>query len=373
MKRMKRFKPDFKFFPLIEQDIEEGVYSFSTKNWTRIWFTTNPEQFIPKKNKEKIIDFLDKFASRKISLIYDSRLLDTKGKEDLSNFQRELSILNKSHQINFYDFSEHGFQEKLLDANELTLYGLANVELQNLSNGGNVAAASDIIRTLSVLYRLGIYTDFDVEFLNSTLEEFKTSSPFLCSVSGNARCNDVLAIHPEAPKTDLLNKYYSNIKWSYRLCKEYNSEERNQLKLEMAFNFMSLFQDGDRELIEEALDILFYIMGNKYEEFDSLPMILLIRKACEEAIKNDEKGNLKKIYRKIYMNNVMSSAGPSALPSMSYSEEGDCKKLQQLVRGQVDLVANDCGWIPPILDNDKTQRPEEKNEQENANFRRLSP
>lgn len=299
MKKINRFKPNFKLFPLIDEDQEESIYSFSTLNWTRIWFTTNPEQFIPPTNKEKIIDFLDKFPSRQISLIYDSRLLDNQGKEDLSDFQRELRILNKSSQVDLYDFSESSFKEKLLDANELTLYGLANIELQNLSNGGNVAAASDIVRTLSVLYRLGIYTDFDVEFLNSDLDEIKTSGPFLCGVKGDARCNDVLAIHPEiASKTDLLKRYHNNIKGAYRLCKEYNSEERNRFKIEMGLNLMNSFENIAPQLIDEVIDKLFYIMGNKYEEFDSLPMILLVRKACEEAINNEGKDKIKKFIGK---------------------------------------------------------------------------
>ncbi len=319
------------------------------------------------------MDFLNKFPSRRISLIYDSRLLDTQGQEDFLNFQKELSLLNKSSQIDFYDFSENSFQNNLLDSNELTLYELANTELQNLFKGGNVAAASDIVRTLSVVYRLGIYTDFDVEFLNSNLERFKTSSPFLCSVKGKVRCNDVLAIHPEMGlKKDLLNKYHDNIRLSYRLCKEYNSEERNQLRLEMVLNFLNLFED-DHELVEEAIDKLFSIINKKYEEFYSLPMIFLIRKACEEAMENEENVNLKKIYKKIYMNNVISSVGPSALPSMSFTEESDCRKLQQFVRGQVDLVANDCAWLPPILDNDKTERHEETHERENTGIQSIRP
>lgn len=65
----------------------------------------------------------------------------------------------------------------------------------------------------------------------------------------------------------------------------------------------------------------------------------------------------------------MDSAGPSALPSMSFAEEDECKKLQQLVRGQVELLANDCGWVPPVFDKGNTQELEEKEEQEDIDFK----
>ncbi|MFJ1267191.1 glycosyltransferase family 88 protein [Legionella lytica] len=368
MKRVNRYKPNFKLFSVIDDEVNEGVYSFSTKNWTRIWFTTNPDQFIPQKNKEKIIEFLTKFPSRKISLIYDSRLLGTQGKEDFLNFKQELSILNRASQLEFYDFSAESFQENLLDANELELYALANMELQNLSHGGNVGAASDVVRTLSVLYRSGIYTDFDVEFPDSNLEEIKTSSPFLCSVNGNARCNDILAIHPEmASKTDLLEKYHTYIKHAYRLCSAYNSDELAQYKLEMSLTLMNSVEDSEHELASAAVEKLFALMTNMSQDFHSFPMIFLIRKACEEAIKNADEANFKKIYRKIYMSNVISSAGPSALPPMSNSEERDCGKLHQLVRGQAVLRTNDCGWIPPGFETPKI------NEQEKTDSQILRP
>ncbi|RUR05046.1 glycosyltransferase family 88 protein [Legionella sp. km772] len=374
--KKKRNKPNF-FLNLSNEDNspiseESYPYRFTTQNWTRIWFTTNPQEFLPQKNKIRIIDFLNTFPSRKIALIFDSRLLDEHGKEDFAQFKHELSSLNKANQINFYDFSEISFQQNLFDE-ELPLYELANIELTHLANGGNVAAASDIVRTLSKVFCLGIYTDFDVEFLPSQIEEFKTSSPFLFSVNGYNYCNDILAIHPKLTlKTELLKNYYKNILESYRLCREYNLEQREQLQREMTLDLMGLFEDEHRRLVEPAMAQLFYIINEKYEEYSSLPMSLLIRKACEEAIKNEENAHLKIIYKKIYMHNVMASAGPKALPGgMSYDEERDCKKLRLLVRGQVDLLSNDGGWIPSILASDK--QPQKKDDQEKDESRTLQP
>jgi hypothetical protein len=50
------------------------------------------------------------------------------------------------------------------------------------------------------------------------------------------------------------------------------------------------------------------------------------------------------------MRTIIFSSGPSAMPQMNYSQQNACKKLRQFVTGQVDFIANDCSWVPSVLD-----------------------
>ena len=209
------------------------------------------------------------------------------------------------------------------------------------------------VNVSSVVYRLGIYTDFDVKFQSSNTEDFKASSPFLCGTKGDTRCNDVLAIHPANPQeNDLLNKYHKSILSSYKLSKEYDLLKMEDLQLNMTLSLMNLFEHMfSVESVQKAITNVFQIITTRLEEFHSLPLVLLIRKACEMARNNEVKNNndLKIIYKKIYMRTIIFSSGPTALPSMTFPEQYACKKLSQFVKGQVDFIANDCSWIPPVL------------------------
>ena len=87
-------------------------YIFSARNWTKIWFTQNPNIFTLPENKIHIIYFLNQFTHRTLSIIYDSRLFNDNGKQDLLRTQNELN--NKyQDRIQFIDFSSQEFKAQL--------------------------------------------------------------------------------------------------------------------------------------------------------------------------------------------------------------------------------------------------------------------
>ena len=118
--------PEIKKFQYIDEinpaaKLVDAPYQFSTEKWTRIWFTTKPGTFIPENQMNNMVNFLNDFPSRKITLIYDGRLLDEIGRKALLDTKVEMSA-KFGDQMQFLDFSSQEFKAQITKNAENTLY-----------------------------------------------------------------------------------------------------------------------------------------------------------------------------------------------------------------------------------------------------------
>jgi glucosyltransferase Lgt1/2/3 len=103
-------------------------------------------------NQTRLIKMREQNPNDPIHLIYDSTLLNEKANKELLDFCTE-------NDITPIDADQFKSKVKGLEAE---LYQFYKDEIQNLSNGGNLGVASDILRWLRESYLLGSYTDLDV-------------------------------------------------------------------------------------------------------------------------------------------------------------------------------------------------------------------
>ncbi|WED41985.1 glycosyltransferase family 88 protein [Legionella cardiaca] len=187
------------------------MYRYNPHNHVKIWLSNNPRVFMNTENQVRLIQMREKNPSDAINLIYDSSLLNEQALQDLKKFCNE-------HRIIPVDANK--FPELLISEEERKLYAFYKDEITHLKDketsqplGGNLAVASDILRWLSPVYKLGAYTDFDVPVDTTNLPEtIVTESPLLLNI-GSLRTgskdiiisnNDYIAvIDSEAAKADI--------------------------------------------------------------------------------------------------------------------------------------------------------------------------
>lgn len=126
-------------------------YTLNPHQHYRIWFSRDQNEFLPSKNRARLAEFRKQNPADTMTLIYSNQLLTTLAVLKLYYFCYFLSIMP----LNFDQAVAKNSIEK-----ELMFY--ANEEMIRHRDGGNLAAASDIVRFLSLTEKLGIYSDFDV-------------------------------------------------------------------------------------------------------------------------------------------------------------------------------------------------------------------
>jgi glucosyltransferase Lgt1/2/3 len=146
-----------------------------------------------------------------IHLIYDSLLLNSKAIQDLMHYCLEHRIIPVDVRMAF---------AKIVSDNEQKLVYFYNDEITHLSQGGNLAVASDILRWLSPFYKLGTYSDFDYPIDTSGLPELiDVDAPLLLNI-GSLKLgskefilanNDFIAVVDEHAATQLINKVHHNL------------------------------------------------------------------------------------------------------------------------------------------------------------------
>ncbi|BCA94412.1 hypothetical protein TUM19329_07730 [Legionella antarctica] len=135
-------------------------YRYNPHHHVKIWFSNKPDVFLNDENQLRLIKMRDKNPDDCISLVFDSSVLTHNALLDLKNFCSE-------HEIIPVDADQ--LENSLKSENEKKLYEYYKDEMTHLSDGGSLAVASDIIRWISSVYRLGTYTDFDVTVDTSQL------------------------------------------------------------------------------------------------------------------------------------------------------------------------------------------------------------
>lgn len=139
------------------------------QNQVRIWFSTpqdqknEPTPFGGELNLQRMRSFLQTNPEIKLTIVTNIMELYRKGdfrqihaiKQFVDTYKDRISLMDIEHiHISQLSCKDYQTQIKLLE--------LAKRELSDPH--GNVAAASDIIRTLSPLLAMGLYTDFDYNF-----------------------------------------------------------------------------------------------------------------------------------------------------------------------------------------------------------------
>jgi len=154
--------------------INSGCYTLPLHKHIKIWFSNNPNEFMPKKNIERLIKFRYNNPEDELTIIYNSDLLNQYS-------LIKLYIFCFIFKFNLKDFKGIKPNNDI----EQRLYELANQEMKALGKGGNLAAASDIVRIMKCcVENLGIYSDFDSNIITNknTPKEILINAPFIINI-----------------------------------------------------------------------------------------------------------------------------------------------------------------------------------------------
>lgn len=130
------------------------AYTYDPHRHVKIWLSKDRDSFLNLENQLRMINMRQLNPTDAISFVFDSRLLSNAALNNLQAFC-------KRYHLSPVDLSKDVFPKCQQDA-EKKLIALYQTEIDNLGQGGNLGAASDILRWLSPIYQLGTYTDCDV-------------------------------------------------------------------------------------------------------------------------------------------------------------------------------------------------------------------
>ena len=171
-------------------------------NHVKIWLSKDKNSFLPLVNQLRFIHTIEKNPKATFFFVYDSRLLNNQALNALCAFCKKYKINPVDVLNDVIPFSGNGSEKKLLSIYEDEIFHLADC--------GNLGAASDILRLLSPVYRLGIYSDFDVKIDTKSLPHehpiIQVNAPFLIPIYNEVHrdffsirtdtklCNDVIIV-----------------------------------------------------------------------------------------------------------------------------------------------------------------------------------
>jgi hypothetical protein len=128
-------------------------YTINPHNHVKIWLSPDKDIFLPKKNQARMVTMRATNPQDTIYFFYDSELLTVKAQEELMIFCAKNSLIALDLRRSVFPACTD-----VPDKNQIvTCY---NQEVSHLSEGGNLGAASDLVRLLTYTY--GNYSDFDV-------------------------------------------------------------------------------------------------------------------------------------------------------------------------------------------------------------------
>lgn len=131
------------------------TYNFNPHRHVKIWLSKDKDSFLNLENRVRLVKMRDDNPEDEITFIYDSSLLSARAELELQTFCKQYGIIAKDVRTEIIPFCATD--------NQQTLIALYEDEIGNLDTGGNLAAASDILRWLKPVYDSGIYSDFDIE------------------------------------------------------------------------------------------------------------------------------------------------------------------------------------------------------------------
>lgn len=156
------------------------MYTYNPHRHVKIWLSKDPSSFLNQLNQLRLVRMRGKNPHDTIHFAYDSLLLFPHAIEELNQF----CILH-----NIIPFNISDIQREELNDVEQKLMRYYDAEI-NFNQGGNPAAASDIVRFIAPLYKLGTYTDFDVEVRTKGIEPITVTKPILLSIGSIIQKHD---------------------------------------------------------------------------------------------------------------------------------------------------------------------------------------
>ncbi|KTD04246.1 putative glucosyltransferase Lgt1 [Legionella geestiana] len=127
----------------------------------KIWLSTNPHVFMSTVNQARMMLMRAMNPNEEIYLVYESRLLTPAAIQGLKDFCAQLNIRAKDAKTLLKKYRSEGIEQGLI--------ALYEDNINNFAQGGNPGAASDILRVLEPVWKLGIYSDMDVLVNTATL------------------------------------------------------------------------------------------------------------------------------------------------------------------------------------------------------------
>lgn len=136
----------YQAFPMSNEE-----YNLYPHQYYKIWFSGNSNIFLPDTNQQRLIECRKNNPNDIITLIYSWQLLSF------------LTILKLYYFCYTYKMIPKNFDTATSDdPTEKRLISYAREEMIHNKCGGNLAAASDIVRVLRWTKQSGFYSDFDV-------------------------------------------------------------------------------------------------------------------------------------------------------------------------------------------------------------------
>jgi hypothetical protein len=196
----KEIKKAFKKISLLMiAQLQNKSYAFNPHNQFKIWLSKNPNVFMNTLNQLRLIRMRYECPNDVIHLVYDSNLLNTQAHLQLQQFCAKHA---------FIPFDVKNILSTDLSEDEKKLLEIYLDEVNNLNAGGNLAAASDILRWIKPIYRLGTYSDFDVSVKTKYLpEKVKVHTDLIFPASSLGFNNDIIAIvDQDSPIINIIQK-----------------------------------------------------------------------------------------------------------------------------------------------------------------------
>lgn len=137
-------------------------YTLNPHRHVKIWLSQDPAIFMNQENQLRLVQMRVKNPDDEIHLVYANTLLAEDARLQLGDFCAKHRIIPVAIEEQVLPRCAHNDEEQRLAE-------IYQREISALHEGGNVAAASDILRWLSPVYSLGIYSDFDVVIDTSAL------------------------------------------------------------------------------------------------------------------------------------------------------------------------------------------------------------
>lgn len=161
-------------------------YSFNPHRHIKIWLSKEKDTFLTLENQKRLIKARYLNPNDEFHFVYDSHLLNQNAQLNLEKFCCKHRLI--PHDAHFLK-GENNLEKTLI-----TYY---EKEILHVNNGGNLGAASDILRWISDIYRLGIYTDFDVKIDTQKLpKSMNVQQPVLIGLgSVQALGKEIIFIH----------------------------------------------------------------------------------------------------------------------------------------------------------------------------------
>lgn len=147
----------------------------------KIWFSENPDEFLPKINQNRLEQFRETNPNDSMTLVYSAQMLSLQTLIKLYCF----CFVNKIIPRNFDTLPVQNLTEGLLKE-------CARDEIKYRHNGGCLAAASDITRLLGYTNKFGIYCDFDAVINTQNLPlKISINAPYLFNIKSIPRYNGI--------------------------------------------------------------------------------------------------------------------------------------------------------------------------------------